>query len=173
MENKISNNPILEKTIDLINIVMDNDGSVITLLESIFDEEISIENVNQRYYKVNSNEWSDVEENELILMRNVFLSGKESNEKYSYATSLIRTKYLPKSIVRELEKGEFGIGKIIKENKIETYREIVEQKTSDSCLLQSMFSTKGIVSSRVYKIYFQGTPVMLITEYYPNDIYSV
>ena len=102
-----------------------------------------------------------------------FWKEAESKRKYAYASSLIRTQYLSRNIVEELERGEKGIGEIIEEYKVETYREFIEQKTSSGCLLQSMFSTNGQVSIRVYKIYIQSNPVMLITEYYPDEMYNV
>ena len=58
-----------------IRIVMNNTGSVMRLLESLFAESIKAKSVNQHYYQIDNNEWEDITGKENILMRNVFLEG--------------------------------------------------------------------------------------------------
>lgn len=159
-----------EKT-TVLNVLLEHDGSVTRLLESLFQEPIEIECLNQHYRDANTDEWDDIKENEKLLCRNVFLSGRESQTRYLYATSIIRTDYLDAKIVEALLMQKMGIGKIIQQYQIETYREQVELKPIDSEIMRSMFNTKGVITARTYKIIMNHVATMLITEYYPNDVY--
>ncbi len=156
----------------LIDLALNNDGSVAQLLGSIFKESIAIDLLKQKYCRISTEQWDDVDENEGILMRNVFLKGEDTDTRYIYASSLIRIDKLPNEFADDLLNKKLGIGEIINKYAIETYRRIIDINTIDSNIMHAMFSVKGDISCRVYKIYINKAPAMLITEYYPNELFA-
>jgi chorismate-pyruvate lyase len=70
-----------------------------------------------------------------------------------FANSIIYLKNLPNKIIREIRKGEKGIGMILLENKVETYKKILEigYNSTDSFIYRKyvLFSEKHIISNIV------------------------
>jgi chorismate-pyruvate lyase len=70
-----------------------------------------------------------------------------------FANSVIYLKNLPNKIIREIRKGEKGIGMILLENKVETYKKILEigYNSTDSFIYRKyvLFSEKHIISNIV------------------------
>jgi chorismate-pyruvate lyase len=70
-----------------------------------------------------------------------------------FANSVIYLKNLPNKIIREIRKGEKGIGMILLENKVETYKKILEigYNSTDSFVYRKyvLFSGKHIISKIV------------------------
>ena len=155
----------------MMNVIIHQDGSVTKLLETLFDEAIEVECLGQDYTEVNRQDWNDIDDNEKILLRTIFLKGKETANRYVYATSLIRTNYLEDKIVHDILDGEKGIGELIQEYKLETFRELINSKSISNNIIRSVFPTEDNITSRVYKLYMKGIPLMLINEYYPHDLY--
>lgn len=155
----------------LLNTILNQDGSVTRLLETLFQEPIEVELLNQHYQSADKNKVKGNRDNEKRLYRNVFLTGSETDTRYLYATSVIRTDYLNAEIVEALLNQKIGIGKIIEQYKIETYRELLEIKPVDSDIMRSMFKTKGDISSREYEIYIDSVASIRIAEYYPHELY--
>jgi chorismate-pyruvate lyase len=156
----------------LIDLALNNDGSVVQLLSTVFKEPISIELLKQKYCRISSSQWDDVDESEGVMLRNVFLKGKNTDIRYVYASSLIRIDKLPSNFADDLLNQQLGIGEIINKYEIETYRKVVDTSLVDSHIMHAMFSVKGDISCRTYKIYINNAPAMLITEYYPNELFK-
>ena len=68
----------------------------------------------------------EVENGDKVLHREVLLKGVQSNAIYATARSTVSLKYLPDDISRALEKGEIGIGELLREKGVETYRDIYD-----------------------------------------------
>jgi chorismate-pyruvate lyase len=70
-----------------------------------------------------------------------------------FANSIIYLKNLPNKIIGEIRKGEKGIGMILLENKVETYKKILEigYSSTDSFIYRKyvLFSGKHIISKIV------------------------
>ena len=91
------------------------------------------------------------EKNNTIL-RTVNIISDDQNVLVS-ASSIIYLKNLPDKIIFELRKGKKGIGMILLENKIETYKRIIEigYNSRDSCIYRRyiLISNKRIISKIV------------------------
>jgi chorismate-pyruvate lyase len=87
-----------------------------------------------------------------ILIRTVNIISKDQSVLVS-ASSIIYLKNLPANVVSELRKGKKGIGMILLENKIETYKRITEigYNSKDSCIYRRyvLLSNKRMVSKIV------------------------
>ena len=123
----------------MMDIIIQYDGSTTKLIENLFGEPIEIECLSQGYIKTNEIDWSDLNENEKVLQRIVYLKGKESGIRYLYATSLIRTEYLEEKITHAILEGEKGIGELIQDYKLETYRELISSKSISNNISCSIF----------------------------------
>lgn len=162
----------LTKISPILRTLLNSNGIVINSLEACFQESIKVECLYQDSCAVSERQWPEVQPDEAVLFRNVLLKGVVSGKRYAYATSLIRLKQLDAKIVDDLLIARQGIGEIINKRKIETYREIIEIKNIDSNIIKSIFEEKGDIISRKYKIVMNGIATMLITEYYPLDLYA-
>lgn len=94
-----------------------------------------------------------------VLERRVQLVGAESQRRYAEAHSLIRLDGLPDGLRAELLAGRIGIGELLRECGLETYREILDVGCQDDSVY------------RTYRIVIQHRPAMLITETFPCAIY--
>lgn len=175
MKENINMNQVEKKSLSnippVLRTLLNSSGIVINFLEAYFEEKMKVVCLYQDSCQVSERQWPGIGTDENILFRNVLINGVESDKCYAYATSFIRLDKLAENIVDDLLICRKGIGEIINERKIETYREIIEIEKIDSNIIRSIFSEKGEIVSRKYRIYIDGIEVMLITEYYPVDIY--
>ena len=107
------------------------------------------------------------------MQRQVVLRGGHTNQIFACARSSVSMKHLSQEIGDSLEKGEIGIGELLREKGVETYRDIfninyLTQPPSDDKLLSLL---SGEVVSRSYRIRVNGHPVILVTEFFPVQIY--
>lgn len=98
---------------------------------------------------------------EPLWLRQVQLQGARSGRVYAQAESFIAHKLLPSRLRTDLEQGELGIGGLVRELNLETYREItvvgqVPQVNSEAAVPEKVW--------RTYSIYYRGRVLMQITE---------
>ena len=151
------------------------DGTVTKSLEAWFWEKVKIEPLSN-YCEILKHGVSglEVENGDKVLHREVLLKGVQSSAIYATARSTVSLKYLPVDISRALEKGEIGIGEILRENGVETYRDIFDINyystlSEDDILLSSL---KADVLSRSYRIRVNSHPAIIVTEFFPLDSYQ-
>lgn len=157
------------------------DGTVTKSLEAWFWENVKIKAIS------NSSEILDKEIQSLevysgdkVLHREVLLKGVESSNIYACARSTVSLKHLPEEIGKALEKGEIGIGELLREKGVETYRDIyninyfLECPQNDSLLsvLQEGAEDKVEILSRSYRIRVNGSPAIIVTEFFPVNMYK-
>lgn len=146
---------------EFIRVLLTTNGTVTKSLEAFFWERIAVQNIEQGYINLKA----DVPiinraAGQRVLERKVCLAGQESGRHFAYATSLIATEKLPESVRINLEEGKFGIGELLQESALETYREILELGQDNN---ESVW--------RRYRIIMDHEPVMQITESFPLEIY--
>ena len=117
-----------------------------------------------------------------VLQREVILKGQNSNKVYASARSTVSLKHLPTEVGEALEKGEIGIGELLREKGIETYRDIfninyLSRNNNDEMLALLSSITPSETSSdkiltRSYRIRVNGQAAIIVTEYFPVDIYQ-
>jgi len=151
------------------------DGTVTKSLEAWFWEKVKIEPVSNNLEVLNYDVAGlEVERGDKVLNREVVLKGEQSNNIFATARSTVSLKYLPSEIVSALEKGEIGIGELLREKGIETYRDIFNINYF-SILPHNdhlLFSMQSDVLSRSYRIRVNGYPAIKVTEFFPINIYK-
>ena len=139
------------------------DGTVTKSLEAFFWEQIEVENLGQHLMQTQT----DLPELSLpagvqVLARQVRLRGMESGRCYAEAHSSIKLEALPEHLRADLQEGRIGIGELLRERGLESYREILD-------VGQSTQIPDAIY--RTYRIVIQHQAAILITETFPCAIY--
>ncbi|MGV6859671.1 MAG: chorismate--pyruvate lyase family protein [bacterium] len=151
------------------------DGTVTKSLEAYFWEAVSV--VPQRQCLTTlSQPLLDLETRagDSVLQREVVLRGDQSGRHYAFARSFLLLDPLEPALREGLEAGVIGIGELLREQGIETYREIVsldyhaEPSDNDPTLANLPFP----LVSRSYRIRVAGSPAFLVTEFFPVSVFS-
>jgi chorismate-pyruvate lyase len=110
-----------------------------------------------------------------VLARQVLLRGRYTATVYAYAASLIVADRVRESVQQYLEADGKGLGHIICDSRMETYREIVWYGREHIHNLPEAFRflTVDEFISRTYRVIAGGQPIMLIHEKFPNHINGV
>lgn len=146
----------------LLRVLLLQDGTVTKTLEAFFWEPVSVRLCQQSVQAV---PWGDSGAPESILHRAVSIQGQHSGILYCLADSLIRLDHLPEELAGGLLAGSIGIGELLRERGVETYREL------ESLFLAS--TTPGPSVGRCYLIHFHLQPVIRVTERFPLASYSL
>jgi chorismate-pyruvate lyase len=112
--------------------------------------------------------WVEVAAGDQVLVRQAQLRGTDSGKVYATAFSVIRTERIPPAFRQRLIDREIGIGVLIRDSGLESYREVMEIGAED-------VDTQAIGDERVfrtYRIIIDGVPVILITETFPLAFYT-
>lgn len=138
------------------------DGTVTKHLEAFFWEQVEVENLGQAETALDREmPWLEMRAGDAVLQRRVQLRGTESGRIYAHAESLIRLSSLPERLRTDLLDGRIGIGELLREKGLETYREILDVgKRGEERVY------------RTYRIVINQHPAILITEEFPCAAYS-
>lgn len=151
------------------------DGTVTKSLEAWFWENVKILTVSNRL-EVLKNEvvGLEISGGDKVLQREVKLKGVQSNITFACAKSTVSLKHLPEEIGTALENGDIGIGELLREKGIETYRDIFNINYLSNLPMGDKLvdSLRSEVLSRSYRIRVNGHPAIIVTEYFPINIYS-
>jgi chorismate-pyruvate lyase len=155
--------------------LMITDGTVTKSLEAFFWEQIIVDTLSQEEVTVAADhEWLNIKKGDKALQREVRLKGEDSGKVYVYARSLIRLEILPDHLRESLLNGKIGIGELLRECGLETYREILDMGCEVDESMVSVFCTEhcGDLSYRTYRIMANHQPAILITEYFLNSLFA-
>jgi chorismate-pyruvate lyase len=144
------------------------DGTVTKILEAYFWEPVAVDTLAQELRPAERGiPWLDVAARQQVLIRQARLRGSDSGRIYATAYSVIRTERIPQAFRQRLVDGEIGIGVLIRDSGLESYREVMEvgaaQLDPDAPEDERVF--------RTYRIIIDGAPVILITETFPLSLY--
>jgi len=141
------------------------DGTVTKILEAYFWEPIVVDTLEQRFEVAEAPvPWITLAAGDRCLIRDARLRGLRSGRAYAEAFSVIRTELIPESFRRRLIDREIGIGVLIRDSGLESYREVL-----DMGLDSDQFGKTAVF--RTYRIVIDGHPVILISEYFSLEIY--
>lgn len=136
------------------------DGTVTKSLEAFFWEKVNVETVAQDDHELDHKIKSiEARAGDHVLKRKVMLRGEKSEQIYAYATSYLRLETLDAEVKESLLSGKIGIGELLREIGLETYREIID------------FGEEPEMVYRTYVIHIGGKPIIQITERFPLDVF--
>ena len=148
-----------------LRVLLTTDGTVTKSLEAYFWEAVEVTTLAQSYVLLPADEpMLGLNAGELVLNRQVRLQGSETGRVYVFAESLVRTELLPAEVRAGLEKGEVGIGELLRECGLETYRQIRDfghcEVLGQLCVWRS------------YLIAMAGEPFIQIRERFPVALFA-
>lgn len=167
-------------TIDLTEVptflrtLLVTDGTVTKTLEAWFWEPIKVQALSNTLETLSDIvDGLEVEVGDRVLQREVMLKGEHSDKVFACARSTVSLKHLPKEIGTALETGKIGIGELLREKGVETYRDIFNinylKNIPERDILLSKLQDE--VVSRSYRIRVNGHPAIIVTEFFPLGIY--
>lgn len=153
----------------LLRTLLVTDGTVTKVLEAFFWEPV---NVNALKLEVScapqAIPWLNLARGEEILSRHVELRGARSGNAYAGAFSVVKLTAFDRDLRDALVHGSVGIGVLLRESGLETYREIlavgVEPTTAGEARELRVY--------RTYRITRAKQPVILIRESFPWHLYG-
>ncbi len=148
-------------------ILLTTDGTVTDLIALYTGKSIKVKKVGQKMFHGDSRQAFFCPPGTPLLERNVLLCS--DNKNYLYAESVFVFGLLSRSIQYKLLETDCPIGLMWKEEKLETYRDIIGYKTEVCDTISAYFDVlpETPIISRVYSIYHQGKVLGTITEKFP------
>ena len=141
------------------------DGTVTKIIEAYFWEPVVVDTLRQEFV-VAADEipWIHIAGGERIMLRRARLRGADSGSLFAHAFSVIRTELIPAQFRKRLIDREIGIGALIRDSGLESYREVMEVGIEPD-------ADTDDAAFRTYRIIIAGEPVILITETFPLALY--
>lgn len=142
------------------------DGTVTKILEAYFWEPVGVDTLEQHFEVVEAPvPWIALKAGDSCLVRDARLRGMCSGRAFAEAFSAIRTELIPEDFRRRLIDREIGIGALIRDSGLESYREVLDVGLKvEPAGATSVF--------RTYRIVIDRHPVILITEHFPLHLYG-
>jgi chorismate-pyruvate lyase len=151
----------------LQRILLATDGTVTNLIALYTGEEIRVKKLRQEILKEIAPPELRCAEPIRLLRREILLAGASKN--FLYANSVFAFERFSKSIQDDLIATDRPIGLLWKQERLETYREVVEQVIEPCPNIASHFELTADERfvSRTYLIHHGGKPLGSITEKWP------
>jgi chorismate-pyruvate lyase len=148
------------------------DGTVTKILEAYFWEPVEVETLQQDLVTAERPiDWVGVRPGDRVLIRRARLRGVDSGRVYANAFSVIRPELIPETFRQRLIDREIGIGVLIRDSGLESYREVLEVGVEPAVDARGSGGEADSVY-RTYRIIIDRKPVILITEGFPLAIYA-
>lgn len=158
----------LEELPPLLRTLLVTDGTVTKVLEAYFWEPVEVKALSLGVARTAQTiPWLELVAGEEVLTRRVELRGTHTHRAYAEAFSVVTLSEFDPSLREALVRGSVGIGVLLRESGLETYREIVavgaECESAD---------TQELRVHRTYRITRDSKPVILIRESFPWRLYQ-
>lgn len=152
-----------------LRVLLTTDGTVTKSLESYFWEPVKVETLAQGWITLAEDKPEIARtRGDKVWQRQVRLVGQKSKTEYAQAQSHICADQLPAHIREALEAGKVGIGELLRECGLETYRQITcVGSTPDDGRASAAAGTVW----RSYRIVMGHQPFIQIREEFPVSVY--
>lgn len=159
---------------DFQKILLRTNGSITYLLETHLSEPIQLVKLSEYLEEVET-ELPNTRSNQgkKVLAREVLLQGKISCRNFIYANSRIFVDNLDRQFSDKLLNSKTPIGKLWSEQKVETYKEIIDSGKEPANRLSNYFSIdpNENLFFRTYSVFSQKKLTMVITEKFPESYF--
>lgn len=148
------------------------DGTVTKTLAAYYWEPIVVDTIFQAPVDVEDEvDWLELKVGDRVLGRKVNLRGATSDRLYARALSVIRVELLPDALSLKIRAGALGLGELLRDCGLETYRELLEIGATTAASESDQFAPREAHIFRTYRILLSGRPVILVTEHFPERLY--
>jgi len=148
------------------------DGTVTHILEAYADEPVEVVKLLQVIDSSNDGDAHlSVPGGHKVLRREVLLRGRHSQRSLLYAEAVVVLDRVEAAFLDGLTGTDKPIGSLLRENRTETFREIlvVERERAGPCGAHFGIDAAAELVSRTYRIVAGRQPVMAITEKFPAE----
>ena len=155
----------------LQRLMLVTDGRITDIVQAYSGETVEAVKLHQKLITADSKfAVLQLERKQQIIERSIVLQGKETKTNYLYADSYLILERLDSEIRNQLIFSHQPIGKLLRENKVETYREMLECGIEPAGILAQHFQIEPTaeIIYRTYLVLIGGLPVMQITEKFPT-----
>ena len=155
-------------------ILLTTDGTVTDMLEAYFFEQIQLVKLSEKFTKLSNNiPKMDLYKGTEVIERKILLQGKISLKNYIYAESFVVLDRLNEKFRDELLKTKTPIGKIWLEQKVETFKEIIDTGKETANDLSEYFNIEATAHLlfRTYCVRSNSKPTIMITEKFPESYF--
>ena len=157
----------------ILRVLLVTDGTVTRTLEAYFGEAIEVD-VLEHAERTSEVPYPqiDIAAGDRVLHRYVRLVGRTTRKVYAVAESVAVLEHISAQMRRKLLEEHKGIGELLREGRLETYRELLTANLTEAGQWAghlNVAATAGVVS-RDYKIYQGGRAVLLIREIFPESL---
>ena len=152
-------------------VLLKANGTVTAMLEAYLDEPIQVIKLSEQVTKMELDLPNlEFEQEEQVIARKVLLQGQISQCNFIYADSFILIDNLEERFSSSLLNTKIPIGKLWSEQKVETYKEIINSGMEPANELADYFDIEPQANLlfRTYAVYSQGKITMIITEKFPE-----
>lgn len=155
----------------LQRILLMTDGTVTDILKLYAGEAISVRRLEQTITRDNTQPLLSVSPETALLKRRVILCGDKTN--YLYAESFLVFDMLTETMRYKLLETDCPMGRVWKEERLETYREVVEHRIAP-CPRVSMHFDVPLhipILSRTYLVFVRNKSFGVVTESFPSTYF--
>lgn len=157
----------LEELPPVLRTLLVTDGTVTKILEAYFWEPVEVKALHLDVCSTaRAVPWLNLSAGEKVLARDVELRGARSHNRYARAFSIIKLTEFDADLRDALVQGSVGIGVLLRESGLETYREIMTVGMDVNAA-----DHPGLQVYRTYRITRANKPVILIRESFPLTLY--
>jgi chorismate-pyruvate lyase len=143
-------------------------GTVTAFLEHLVGEPIDAGERRQKTTKADCSNSLRVAEGHPLIFRTAALQGRTSGQSYLYAETVLVPSRLPANVRHRLESSSDPIGRILEEEGITVTRQPLggPQPGSGPVSPEVGIAVGDCLLARTYRIDAEGTPLMVITEWF-------
>ena len=157
----------------ILRVLLVTDGTVTRTLEAYFGETIDVD-VLEHAETTSESPYPqiDIAPGDHILHRYVRLFGRATRKVYAVAESVAVLEHISQQMRRQLIQEHKGIGELLREGRLETYRELLTANlTAAGRWAEGLgLAATASVVTRDYRIYQRGRAVLLIREIFPESL---
>ena len=160
----------------LQRLLLITDGKITDIVRAYSGETVEAVKLNQKLVKYNSSfDALELSEEREVIERSIILQGTKTKTNYLYANSYLVLERLDRKIRNQLIFSRQPIDKLLQENKVETYRQIIDCGIETAGNLAKYFGveTDAEIIYRTYLVLIDGLPVMQIAEKFPTSHFIV
>lgn len=161
-----------DEDLDVVQrILLVTDGSVIHILEAYSGEPVEVVKLAQSLVPARTDEVLELglADHEKVLRRTVLLRGRASLTPFVFVEStLVYDRLLPQ-VRAGLAGTNKAIGKLLRENRVETFREVVEmcRQAAGACAEHFGIEREATLIARTCHVVAGQRPLMTVTEKFP------
>ncbi len=155
-------------------IILTTDGTLTEILEAYLFEPLQVVKLTEAVMPLAvAHDALSLDVGSTVIDRRICLQGKISMRNFIYAESTLALERLDETFQHELLESKVPMGKLWRQNRLETFKEIISTKKEPALELASYFDIAETdqLLSRTYVVSSQRQPIMQITEKFPTSYF--